>query len=384
MTPGATARANGKPAAGELPEVLRRIAISGYEASRAVLAEPVPWIWGHIVASTHAVEVCGGTGSGKTTLAALLVAARANTGAPVRVLGHEVEPAPAGKKILAVLEENAKQSSVAQIDRACEVLGLDPRATWSRIVLLARAGVRARWLSSDDAEAVAALRNPRDAWTAILATAQAGVWGLIVLDTRAKILGGFGASKDEESQAEAARIVTSLVEAAGCAVLVLSHERKGGAAGGDDLDAVSGSVQRAGGADVVLVVRAERERGRVMASTVTLAKQRDDLGGEWPEPMTFALARKGDAWTLADGAAPGDDARAHERVHALLSAEGEMTARQVRDALGMSNKRAAEALGVLVAGGDAKKRTTLQRGKHVVVFGAKPRWSDLGPKAGGE
>ena len=185
-----------------LPGPLAQIAIAGYEASRAVLAIPIEWVWRGIIAEHQAVEVCGGVGDGKSTFAALFTAARANpTDSPVSLLGREVAPMAAGRRCLWVNEENGRQSAVMQIDRAIAVLsGLPLRETWERIVLVSRAGVQAHYLG-DPAEIAEELRRPTTAWAAIQSAAEAGLWGLVVLDTRAKILGNFGAAKDEEGQA---------------------------------------------------------------------------------------------------------------------------------------------------------------------------------------
>lgn len=334
----------------KVPSTLAAISVTGYAASRAVLesASAVPWVWSGIIASGHAVEVCGPSASGKSTFTTLLAVATANPGEPVQLLGREVTPIAPGKAVLLVNEENGRASAVRQIDRAIEVLGLPPEQTWERVMLVSRAGVRARPLTGDEVQAPAR----GDKWAAIVRAARDGAFGLVVLDTRAKIFVGLGASRDEEAGADASAMVTRLAEVAGCPVIVVSHTRKGG---GEDLDDVSGSVQRAAGADVVLIVRAKKSRGGgVESSRIAVAKLRDDDGGEWPEPMAFTLAREDEHWTLSSAAEDDDgdedgDGAAHERVHALLTRRGEMTGRQIRDELRMSNKALTEALRVLGA-----------------------------------
>jgi len=365
-----------RPSSGpKLPKLVAAKAITGWSASRMVLAEPVPWRWGRIVADSHAVEVSGGVGDGKTTFASLLVASLAAPPAgsePRMLLGHTVAPVAEGRSVLYVGEENGRQSSVAQIDRAIEVLGLPPEETWSRIVLLARAGVHAHYLGDEDT-----------LWKDIVAGAQAGLWGAVFLDTRAKILSLFGASKDEESQAAASRMVTSLVEAGRCPVFVLSHLRKG--ADGTDLDGISGSAQRAGGADVALLVTAKRCKGRVLSSTVAVAKNRDDDGGDWPAPMAFSLAKADGAWTLTEGEADEDGGKLppHERVHALLRENGEQTVGQIRKALGLNNTVAWGAIQVLRKEGRVSSRETLISGTKREVFKGREAF-DFSMLAGGK
>ena len=332
----------------KVPSTLAAISVTGYAASRAVLesASAVPWVWSGIIASGHAVEVCGPSASGKSTFTTLLAVATANPGEPVQLLGREVTPIAPGKAVLLVNEENGRASAVRQIDRAIEVLGLPPEQTWERVMLVSRAGVRARPLTGTRCRprrGRQGRRRPRGARRGLRSRR---------LDTRAKIFVGLGASRDEEAGADASAMVTRLAEVAGCPVIVVSHTRKGG---GEDLDDVSGSVQRAAGADVVLIVRAKKSRGGgVESSRIAVAKLRDDDGGEWPEPMAFTLAREDEHWTLSSAAEDDDgdedgDGAAHERVHALLTRRGEMTGRQIRDELRMSNKALTEALRVLGA-----------------------------------
>jgi hypothetical protein len=352
------------PTGGALPSLLAAKAISGWAASREVLREPIPWRWGRLVADTHAVEISAPPGEGKTTLAALLAAALANpTGEPVALLGHDVKPIAPGRLVLVIGEENGRQSAVAQLDRAIQVLALPPEQTWERLVLLSRAGVRAHYLDDEDVLTL---------WRDVLVGAKAKLWGAVFLDTRAKILGGFGASKDEDGQADAAAMVTKLVELGSCPVVVLGHTRKG--AEGADLEGMSGSAQRAAGVDVALLVSAKRSKGRVLSSTVTLAKSRDDDGSEWPEPMTFSLAKVDGAWTLTEGDVGDEGGKlpAHERVHAHLLAEArELTINQLREALAMSGKATWAALEVLRKEGRATSRETVVHGTKRHVFKAR-------------
>jgi len=107
---------------------LRAVAILGYDASRAVLAEPVSWLWDGIIATHHHVEAAGKSGSGKSTWAIGLAVAAANpTDAPVSFLGRVVAPIPHDRWVCIVNEENGRQSAVAHIDRWIEILGLPPR-----------------------------------------------------------------------------------------------------------------------------------------------------------------------------------------------------------------------------------------------------------------
>jgi AAA domain-containing protein len=360
---GAAARALHPQRFGRATEQLESRGIIGFEASRAILAVPIEWIWDGIIACDHAVEICGPSYVGKSTLAILLAVARANpTGKPIDLFGRMVAPAPAGKLIAIANEENGRQSAVAKIDSAIEMLGLPLRETWDRILLLSRAGLRAHALTSDDMRGV-----PKDdLWAALLHAAQHGAIDLVVLDTRARIFSGFGNPKDEDSQAAAAAAITRLVELTGAPVLVVSHTRKGAS---DDIEDVSGSAQRGGGADVILMVTAEREDGKVLSSKVVFIKLRDGVG-EHPEPITFSTARGDDSrWRLAVNASarPGDQP-AHERVRELLRAKGEQTKNEIRQSLRMSSENLERALSVLFAERSIGKRKKEVRGRERELF----------------
>lgn len=340
---------------------LRDLVITGYDASCAVLAEPVDWIWEGVIASSHQVEACGQTGSGKSLWAFGLAVAMANPGTePIDFLGRKVKPMAPGRFVLIVNEENGKKSAVTQINRWIEILGLPPRETWARIVLASRLGLKARdGVSDDDA------RNPAqgDLWASLLHAASHDLFGLIVLDTRARIFRQFGDTKNEDSQAAVSDAITELVELATCPVIVVSHLRKGG---GDDLDDVSGSAQRAAGADVVLGFRAERSKGEVLSTTVTFLKLRDGIE-DHPEPIAFAIGRD-DAgrWRcVLGGSAKPTDQPAHERVFALLHRDGEKTKTAIAEALKINAQTLERAISVLFA----EKRIT----KEKVTIGGRPR-----------
>jgi energy-coupling factor transporter ATP-binding protein EcfA2 len=352
-----------------LPASFTSKVVSGYARSREVLAVPVAWVWHGYIASTHAVELCGATGDGKSTLAALMAAALAATpGEPVKLLGREVTPMALGKQALLVNEENGERSAVAGIDRAIEVLGLSLEQTWDRIALLSRAGVRAGW---DDGET-----EPGALWPAIVKGAKAGMFGAIFLDTRAKIFAGFGESKDEGAQANASTMITKLVDVARCPVIVLSHPPKAETSG---TAAVSGSVQRAAGADAILFVSARRSEGRVVESTVTLLKQRDDDGEDWPSAASFSLVKRGGVWTLTEGegSAEGASEPAVDRIVKLLASEGELTQRQIRDQLKLNNETVSKSLNALDTLRRVRRRTVTIGGRARVVFKHTETFAEL-------
>jgi hypothetical protein len=332
-------------------------AIIGYENSRQILAEPIAWVWDRVIAAHHAVEICGPSYTGKSTLTFLLAAARANpTGRAVQVLGRAVEPMAAGRFVVVANEENGRQSAVAKIDAAIEMLGLPARETWDRIMLLSRARVRAHEATGDE------VRNPSkgDAWAALLHAAHEGTIDLVVLDTRARIFAGFGNPKDEDAQAKAAAAIVELIEATGAPVLVVSHTRKGAA---EEIEDVSGSAQRGGGADTILMLTAEREGGKVLSSKVTFLKLRDGID-DHPEPVTFSTAKGDDGrWRVAlDASAKPEDSPLHERIYQLVLLE-ELTQRQIRERLKVGGDRCKLAVDLLKTEKRIKFRKTKIAGR---------------------
>ena len=157
---------------------------------------------------------------------------------------------------------------------------------------------------------------------------------------------------------------------------MVSHTRKGG---GDDIEDVSGSAQRGGAADVILMVNAQKEGGRVLSSRVTFAKLRDSVG-EHPEPVTFSIGRDEGKWwvRLGECAESAETEPPHERVHALLKESGEMTAHQLRKLLGMSHPTMREALNVLRAEKRTSQRETLIGGQKRVVYRVRLEFHEMG------
>ncbi len=336
-----------------LPPALRGAALVGFDAISSVSDEPIDYVWHGLLARDHLAEVTGASGSGKTTLAFLVGAAAAAIGEPVDVLGRRVTPIAAGRYVVIIEEENGKRSCRDKLLASCEMLGLDPRTTLDRVLLLARAGFRA---------------SEHEAWNGLLDLGRKGRIGLVILDSRARIFAG-GDANDENSQAAVAAMIAGLIKASGAPVIVVSHTRKGAA---DSLDDVSGSHQRVAAADVVLLVNAKKSDGRVLSSRVVVAKLRDAVD-EHPEPVTFAISKeKAGRWRCAvSTAASVDDANAHDRVHALLEQRGELTKNEIREALTMSGASVEAALTTLFGEKRIKRTKRDRRGREVDVFSAK-------------
>jgi hypothetical protein len=351
--------------------LLRKVALRG-DAILTTSAEPISWFWEGIASVDHHIEISGPSYSGKTTLAMMLAIAAANpTDTPVKILGRVVTPNRGGTYSVIVEEENGKRSAADVLKATCEMLGLPIKETLARVLLIAREGVTAHPVNGGNADT--------SLWGEIIALGYAGHIGALFLDSRARILND-GDSKEESAQARGARILHQAIECCGAPVFVVSHTRKTSNAN-LSLEDVAGSHQRAAGADVVLLVSADRSAGRIQKSRVTYAKLRDSFD-EHPEPVGFAIVKSKGVWKLTEGAA--DEKPAHERVFEHLSMAGEQTASEIGDALTASGKVVAKALGVLLAEQRVVKKSKKVRGVYRDHFAVAPSFADLAVEEGEE
>jgi energy-coupling factor transporter ATP-binding protein EcfA2 len=277
--------------------------------------KPIEYFWHLIASAGQIVMIAGPSGGGKTTLVSILIVALANTGEPIEVLGYRVTPAAARRFIVFVEAEHGKPSAARKLVKACRIAGIDPSAL-DRIIVLARS----------------ALQMGTDAWRELGRLVEAGLAAHLILDTLPQVAPGD--ANDEKMQAEIMRSMTALIELAPAdgrpVIWPVVHTRKSGA---DALEDVSGSVQRIGGADTVLIVNPERVDGRVVASKVTFAKLREDPDPEpWPMPVTFTI--EGGRITI-NGAQKRDERPLEERVLSLLEIGGK-TKSEMKDALHVS------------------------------------------------
>jgi hypothetical protein len=139
-------------------------------------------------------------------------------------------------------------------------------------------------------------------WEDVEKLIAAGLVSDIALDTLARVAPA--EANDEREQVAIFDLVTKGIDRAPSedtkpVVWIVAHTKKGG---GDDLEAVSGSAQRTGQADSVLMVEATRTGGRVVSSRVTFAKLREEPD-EHPEPAEFSIAKERLRW----GHAPKED-----------------------------------------------------------------------------
>jgi hypothetical protein len=355
---GAHAAGEGPTAAEPLRGLayLGPLAVVGRSRILALAAEPVQYVWRDIAVAGTIVVVAGAPGEGKTTLLFLALAARATTGEAVELLGRRVEPAPAGQYVVLIEAEHSAGSASRKLVRSLALLGIDDSAL-DRIIIVARAAVR--------------LGSP--AWGDVERMVAAGIVSDIALDTVARVAPSD--ANDEREQVAIFDTVASTIETGPAGrqptAWAVAHTRKNGTSG--DLSDVSGSTQRTGQADSVLMLRAERVDGRVASARVTFAKLREDPD-EYPAPVTFAI--EGGRLSTAATPADTDDRPLETRILELL-ALGPRPKRALRDALHRSDRDVEQALTNLFAGRDVETTTITIAGRPRKAFrrregGARP------------
>jgi hypothetical protein len=99
-------------------------------------------------------------------------------------------------------------------------------------------------------------------------------------------------------------------------VWICAHQKKGG---NGSLEDVSGSTQRTGQADTVIFVKGERDGGRIVSSTVSFPKLREDADGD-VGPVTFAVVNDGQGGRrlVVNDAKPDDDRPLEARILSAL------------------------------------------------------------------
>lgn len=249
------------------------IAIVGRERILRLAATPVSYVWQDIAVAGTIVLLASGPSEGKTTLLFLILAARMNLGEPVFLLGRRIDPAPQGKWTVIIEGEHSEASACRKLAKSVRLLGVDETAL-DRVILIARKAVR--------------LGSPE--WSDVVKLVAAGLVSDIAIDTVARVAPAN--SDDEREQAAIFDQVAQAIDAAPdegskpC-VWACAHTRKNQTSGG--LEDVSGSAQRTGQADTVLLLKGEKVDGRTVATRVTFAKLREDPD-DYPLPVTFSIA----------------------------------------------------------------------------------------------
>jgi hypothetical protein len=261
---------------------LGAVALLGRERILELAAKPIAYVWQDIAPPGVVTLIAGPPADGKTTLLFLVFAARANLEAPVGLLGREVQPAPPGQFLVLIEGEHSEASTSRKLVRSLKLMGIDDTAL-ARVIIVARKAVRLGSLE----------------WADVVTLVRAGLVSDIGIDTVARVSPGDGDS--EREQVAIFDGVAQAIEQAPDAVQppnvwAVAHTRKNNTSG--ELADVSGSVQRVGQSDSVLLMKAERVDGRVVSTRVVFAKLREDPD-EYPEPAEIVI----DGGVLRTGAA---------------------------------------------------------------------------------
>jgi hypothetical protein len=301
----------------------------GRKALTELADRPIVWLWENIATAGLTVLLAAGPGSGKTTLLFLLIAARANDAAPVSVLGHPVAPAPKGRWIVIIENEHSDESAARILRKSCKLQGVSEDAL-DRVILVARGSVK--------------IGDP--AWTDVEKLIAAGLVSDVVLDTLARCAPANDDSNDEAAQVAVFDRIAQSIELAPTAdarptFWVAAHLRK--CEGIPTLADVSGSTQRAGQADVVLLMGATRTGQVVTSVTCAFGKVREKDAEDWPQPVEYVVRKSGVILTDA----PTEDARPLEdRIIDRLKL-GKETKSGLKRKLGRSDADIESALTVL-------------------------------------
>jgi hypothetical protein len=310
------------------------LALVGRERVLGLARQPIAYVWQDIAPPGIITLIAGKPGEGKTTLLFLLLAARANSGGAVELLGRAVEPAPTGQFLVLIEGEHSETSTARKLVRSVGLLGIDDAAL-GRFIVVARKAVR---LGSAE-------------WDDVRRLVRAGLVSDIGIDTIARV-----APSDSDSEREQVAIFDGVAQAIEQApegvqppnVWAVAHLRKNGTGGLDD---VAGSVQRTGQADTVLMLNAERLDGRVVSTSVVFAKVREEPDN-YPEPTEVVVERDSDGFpilrTRPVGAAKRDDRPLEARILDAL-AKRPLTKSALSKALGRSKQDLESALSTLFA-----------------------------------
>lgn len=339
----------------DLP-ALAKVAVVGADRIRELAQRRVVYIWADIVIPGIVVLLAGGPGEGKTTLLFLILAARMNLDGPVTMLGRQIQPAPTGRYVVIIEGEHAEGSASRKLVRSFGLLGLNDQGL-ERAILVARKAVR--------------IGSPE--WADVVTLSSRGLVSDIAIDTVARV-----APADADNEREQVAIFDAVAQAIEAApdgqdkpvVWAVAHTRKNAQSG--DLADVSGSTQRTGQVDTVLMVKGERVEGRTVASKVTFAKLREEPD-DYPSPVTFSIV---DGRVTTSDGQDRDDRPLEVRITELLHS-GPMTKTALATALKRSGAAIDEALSNLFSARAVRTDTREVRGRprKAIALREGGRWA---------
>jgi AAA domain len=336
---------------------LDAVALVGRDAILNLARTPVEYVWQDIVVAGTVVLISGPPAEGKTTLLFLVLAARANKGGPVMMLERYVAPADHEKWVIIIEGEHGEASTARKLVKSLDLLAVD-YAALDRVMIVARKAVQ--------------LDSPE--WADVANLVAAGKVSDIALDTIARVAPAD--ANDEREQVAIFDKLAATIERAPAGtekpiVWVVAHNRKGGK--GDDLSSVSGSAQRVGQADTVLMVEGTKVDGRTTSSKVTFAKIRE-TPDVYPMPVEFSIVPTGAgaAALTMNGAAPKDTRPLTVRIVELLDRDGAQTKGAIKKAMGRSDGDVEAAISELFAHHRLRTNVATVRGVERKTFDLAP------------
>lgn len=314
-----------------LAPLLAADAIVGAAKIREIAAKPIPYIWQDIATAAQIVGLNGKPGGGKTTLAFLIVAARANLEIPpIEILGRYMYPAPEEKWILLLEAEQSEGSTSRKLERSFEALGLGDKSL-DRVIVLARKEVIVG----------------SEKWKEVQSIVKTGLISDVVIDTLARVAPS--EANEEKDQAAVFSAFQAVIEslpnteeADKPVFWIVMHARKGEEA--TSVDAVSGSAQRVAQLDTLLNVVPEVDGGRVVASNVYFPKLREDPDDP-PAPYRLVVKRDGKRLRITSGVQVIGTPR--ERVMLVLKMHGELTKTGIKEKTKLNTEQIEEVITAL-------------------------------------
>ncbi len=335
-------------------EHLARVAVVGRESLIELAERPVVWLWEHVASAGLTILLAAGPGGGKTTLLFLLATARANRGSRSASSGaRSPRRHPGGSSWSSRTSIPTSRPPVSCARAAASTASTRRRSTrsWSP----ARGNVR---IGSN-------------VWLDVERLIAAGLVSDIVLDTLARCSPVGADPNAEQEQVEVFARIAEAIERAPAAdsrptCWTAAHTRK--VDGLPSLDDVSGSTQRAGQADVVILMGAQRTNNRVTSVKVGFGKVREKDAEDWPEPVEYTVKR--DRVVLLD-APEVDDRPLEDRIVARLAA-GAQSKTALANALGRSRGDLEGPISALFAERRIRSTEISHKGKTYKAFELAP------------
>jgi hypothetical protein len=286
---------------------LPAIALFGRERILKLAATPVEYLWKDIAVAGTVILIAGPPSEGKTTLLFLILAVRLSLGEPIKLLDRELKPANPAQFIVLIEGEHSESSTSRKIQKSLTIMGVDD-AGLRRIIVVARKAV---------------LVGSRE-WLDVELMIGAGLVSDIGIDTLARVAPA--EANDETQQVAIFNQLAKAIERAPDGldrptVWAIAHTRKNGRDGKDaGLGEVSGSVQRVGQSDTVLIVRGEKVDGQTVSTTVKFEKLREDPD-DYPKPFTYSIVKGPDGQPCIAGVTKRDERPLEDRALDLMRCE---------------------------------------------------------------